>query len=52
MDQYKEMYYKLFNAATKAIDLIVHAQYGDAVMVLGEAQKECEAMYLDGGEAE
>lgn len=52
MNGYEGMYYKLFNAATEAIDLIVHAKYGDAVILLGETQKECEAMFIDGGENE
>ncbi|MBQ1264459.1 MAG: hypothetical protein IIY04_03475 [Oscillospiraceae bacterium] len=38
MANYKEMYFKLFRAATKAIDLLV------------EAQQECEELYLSAEE--
>ena len=50
MDEYKEIYFKMFNAATEAIDLIVHSKYGEAVVALGVAQKECEAIYIALGE--
>ena len=40
MADYKKMYFKLFRATTKAIDILV------------EAQQECEEMYISAEEPE
>lgn len=40
MADYKEMYLKMFRAATKAIDILV------------ETQQECEELYLSAEETE
>ena len=38
LDNYKEMYFKMFNAAQDAIELLI------------KAQQECEELYISGQE--
>ncbi len=49
---YKEMYYRLFNAITDAIQDLQARNYGQALDLLKQAQADTEAMYMENGAAE
>lgn len=44
---YKQMYLRLFNAITDAIDALISGHTGAAVSGLIQAQRETEKMYLE-----
>lgn len=44
---YKQMYLRLFNAITDAIDALITGHTGAAVSGLIQAQRETERMYLE-----
>jgi hypothetical protein len=51
MNIYKSMYYKLFNAATDALDALNRGDVTAAKELLIRAQQEVEGLYLDADEA-
>ena len=46
MENYKQMYYTLFNAVSKAIEHIENANYGIAKTELIEAQQKTEEIFI------
>ena len=46
MENYKQMYYTLFNAVSKAIENIENANYGAAKADLIQAQQQTEEMFI------
>ena len=46
MEHYKQMYYTLFNAVSKAIENIESANYGIAKAELIEAQQKTEEIFI------
>lgn len=48
---YKEMYYRLFNTLTDAMELIRQGRSPEAYQLLKEAQQAGEERYLEGKEA-
>ena len=46
MENYKQMYYTLFNAVTKAIESIENANYGSAKAELIQAQQRTEEIFI------
>ena len=49
MENYKKLYFTLFNAMTDAIEQLEAHQYSLAVITLEQAQKEAEKLYIAGG---
>ena len=49
---YRKMYYRLFNAATAAIEELQRQNYGQAQEMLIAAQQDCEELYLQETEEE
>ncbi len=47
MNIYKEMYYRLFNTLTDAIEAIEQMDFHRGVTMLRQAQAAAEDMYLD-----
>ncbi|MBQ7007307.1 MAG: hypothetical protein IJN59_05715 [Oscillospiraceae bacterium] len=43
---YKQMYLKLFNAVTNAIEQIEQQNYGVAIQLLKDAQIKCEEIFI------
>ena len=46
MENYKQMYYTLFNAVSKAIENIENTNYGIAKAELIEAQQKTEEIFI------
>ncbi|WP_298020584.1 hypothetical protein [uncultured Dysosmobacter sp.] len=47
---YKEMYYRLFNTITDALELMDRERFQEALDLLKSAQQAAEERYLDGDE--
>lgn len=52
MEDYKKMYFGLFNAVSDAIVEIEERNYGAAKKLLVQAQRTAEEQYLSGGDNE
>ncbi len=50
MPNYEKMYYRLFNAATNAVEALAENNYGKAKEILIEAQRAAEEAYLNAEE--
>ena len=50
MQEYRKMYYMLFNAVTDALELLEKRAYQEAAATLIHAQQEAEQVYMDAGE--
>lgn len=46
MDNYEKMYFVLFNAITDALNEIENHNFGNATIILKEAQMNCEDVYI------
>ena len=52
MSSHKEMYLKMFNAATDALRQMEKLNFGTAKAILEQAQVDCERLYIEAGEEE
>ena len=52
MDEYKAMYYHLFNAVTDALERLEAGELEETKEILYRAQCECEEMYISAPEQE
>ena len=50
MDEYKAMYYHLFNAVTDALERLEAGELEETKEILYRAQCECEEMYISAPE--
>ena len=48
MADYKTMYLHLFNHVSDAVNALEHMDFGQAKEILIDAQKETEALYING----
>lgn len=46
---YKELYYSLFNAVTRAMEQLEEQEFSLALLTLEQAQRRCEDIFLSGG---
>ena len=46
MPNLEKMYFQLFNAMTDALEEIENMNFGQAKVILIQAQQECEEMYI------
>lgn len=50
MENYKKMYFNLFNAITDALDKLEKSDITSAMICLAAAQCRCEEIYMQGKE--